>query len=112
MTKRALQIFFVLVLAAMTWVTVRASLHESVVAAAGPLVANPWGLATRFDAYFAFLTFYLWLAFKERRWTRRLLWLGLILLLGNFAMAAYVLIELARLRGTDGIETLLTRRYG
>ena len=112
MNKRALQCFFLAVLAVMTWVTVRASLHESVLSAGGPLLANPWGLATLFDAYFAFLTFYLWLAYKERRWSRRVLWLASILLLGNFAMAVYVLRELARLRGSDSMATLLTRRYG
>ena len=65
--KRLLQVFFAVVLPAMTWVTVRASLHENVVSATGPLLANPWGLATLFDAYFGFLTFYLWLLYKETR---------------------------------------------
>lgn len=110
-TKRLLQGFFLVVLAAMTWVTVRASLHENVLVAAGPLLNNPWGLATLFDAYLGFLTFYVWLAYKEQRWSRRLLWLVLILLLGNFAMAFYVLRELARLTSHDTMATLLTRRY-
>jgi uncharacterized membrane protein YczE len=110
-TKRLLQIFFVLVLGAMTWVTVRASLHENVITAAGPLLQNPWGLATLFDAYFGFLTFYLWLAYKEQRWWPRLYWLALVLALGNFAMAFYVLRELARLPSDAGMAAMLTRRY-
>lgn len=112
LTKRLLQTFFALILVTMTWVTVRASLHESVWVAAGPLVRNPWGLATLFDAYFAFLTFYVWLAYKEKRWWPRLYWLALILTLGNFAMAAYLLRELARWSPGETAAHLLTRRYG
>ena len=108
--KRILQVFFALVLATMTWVTVRASLHENVLSATGPLLANPWGLATLFDAYFAFLTFYLWLVYKEQRWWPRLYWLLLLLTLGNFAMAFYMLRELARLTTHEPISTLWTRR--
>ena len=109
--KRLLQIFFLTVLGAMTWVTVRASLHESVITAAGPMLQNPWALATLFDAYFGFLTFYLWLAYKEQRWWPRLYWLALVLALGNFAMAFYMLRELARLPSDAALATLLTRRY-
>ena len=109
--KRLLQVFFVAVLAAMTWVTVRASLHENVVSATGPLLANPWGVATLFDAYLGFLTFYLWLLYKEQRWWPRLYWLLLILALGNFAMAFYMLRELARLPAHEPLSALLTRRY-
>ena len=108
--KRFIQLFFVAVLAAMTWVTVRASLHENVLSAIAPLLANPWALATLFDAYFAFLTFYLWLAYKEQRWWPRCYWLLLILLLGNFAMSFYVLRELARLGEGEPLSTLFSRR--
>lgn len=94
----------------MTWVTVRASLHQSILEAAGPLVRNPWGLATLFDAYFGFLTFYLWLAYKESRWWPRFYWLALILLLGNFAMAGYVLREVNRADDHNLLPDLLARR--
>jgi hypothetical protein len=40
----------------------------------------------------------------------RVLWLIAILLLGNIAMSAYVLRQLARLRPTDSMNTLLSAR--
>jgi len=74
------------------------------------VATHPWFIATLFDTYFAFLTFYLWVAYKETRWSLRLAWLVAILLLGNIAMAVYVLLQLFRLPRNAGIEQLLLRR--
>ncbi len=95
--KRFLYLAFSAVLVAMTWVTVTASLDRSVLEAAADIWSDPWGKATLFDAYFAFLTVYLWIAYRERGWGPRLLWLLLILTLGNFAIAAYFLLALKKL---------------
>lgn len=104
---RGLKLYFVAVILAMLAVTGWASLHENVVSAFLRLARDPWGLATLFDAYFAFLAFWLWVAWKEACWPTRLVWLMAILLLGNFAMAAYVLIQL---RQDRDIPALLGRR--
>ena len=71
---------------------------------------NPWFVATLFDAYFGFLWFWCWVAYKERSAFSRGLWLLLILTMGNMAMAAYVLIQLARLPADAEVEDLLLRR--
>jgi hypothetical protein len=73
------------------------------------VIGHPWFIATLFDAYFAFLTFWLWVAYKERTWSRRLSWLLAICLLGNIAMAIYMLIVLFRLPRAAKIEQLLLR---
>ena len=73
--------------------------------------ANPWFVATLFDAYFGFLWFWLWVAYKERSFFLKLIWLVLILSLGNIAMAAYVLLQVARLPDQADIEDLLLRRW-
>lgn len=109
-SKHILILFCMTVLAAMGWVTVRASLDRSVVDAAVELVRDPWFLATLFDAYFAFLTFYLWVFYKESTWVARVAWLIAILLLGNFAMAVYVLRELARLAPGQPVSAILLRK--
>jgi len=101
--------FFAFVLVAMLGVTTWASMDRSVFEA-GNLLDDPWGVATLFDAYFGFLTFYLWLFYKEPRWLARVVWLLLILSLGNIAMAVYALIQLMRLPPRAGIEDLLLRR--
>jgi hypothetical protein len=70
---------------------------------------NPWFVATLFDAYFGFLWFWAWVAYKERSWLSRALWLLLILGLGNIAIATYMLIQLHRLPAGAKIEDLLLR---
>ena len=95
--RRFLQLAFLAVLAAMLWVTWTASLDRDVLTAGRALWADPWGKATLFDAYFAFLTIWLFVAWRERTWLSRLLWLLAILVLGNFAIATYFLIALFRL---------------
>lgn len=111
MTRKFLIAYFVFVLLAMAWATVRASLDRNVFAAVAELIHDPWVVATLFDAYFGFLTFYLWVLYKERRWWPRLGWFVAIMALGNFAMATYALRELLRLTPGEPVSQLLTRRY-
>ena len=74
------------------------------------VVTHPWFIATLFDTYFAFLTFYAWVAYKETSNLLRVAWLLAILILGNIAIAGYMLIQLFRLPPDAKIEGLLLRR--
>lgn len=94
--KTVLYAFFSAVLLAMLWVTVTASMDRNVLDAAVEIWQDPWGKATLFDAYFAFLTVYVWMAYREPTWWRRGVWLLLVLTLGNFAIAVYALLALRR----------------
>jgi hypothetical protein len=94
------------ILFAMTVVTVRASLVRPVWDNAH-LLADPWFIATLCDAYCGFVMFYAWVAWRERSLVRRLIWFVAIMLLGNFAMAAYVLWQLFRLDRHEGMTSLL-----
>ncbi len=98
------------VIAVMLVLTVVASLDRSVVMALTDLWPDPWFRATLADAYFAFLTFYGWIWYKEPSGGRRAAWLGLMLFLGSFAIAAYLILELRRLGPGAGVEALLLRR--
>lgn len=106
-TLRAL---FAAVLACMIVVTVWASQDRSVFTAFGDLVRDPWGLATLADAYFGFLTFYVWLAYKESRWSARVFWFAFIMAFGNIAMALYLLLQLFRVPANAGVEAVLLRQ--
>lgn len=114
--KAGLSAYSLLVLAALIGVSIWASSQVSVVPAIQELLTqpgaglNPWFIATVFDAYFGFLWFWLWVAFKETNNLARGVWLALILLLGNMAMAAYMLLELRRLPPGAGFQDLLTAR--
>ncbi len=86
----------IVVLFCMTWITVVASLDRSVWQAGRGLWPDPWFIATLMDAYFGFLTFFVWVAYKERSWTVRSGWFVAIMLLGNFAISGYVLWQLSK----------------
>jgi hypothetical protein len=92
----ALKVGFTVMLLAMIALTVVATLDRGVFQAGGELWPDPWFRATLADAYFAFLTVWAWVAYRERSWGTRLLWLVAFLALGSMAIAAYVLIRLAR----------------
>lgn len=107
--RAALLVLFALILVLMVSVTVWASLDRSVFKA-GYLFAEPWFVATFCDAYCGFITFYVWVAQKERTAVGRLVWFVAIMGLGNMAMAVYVIIQLLRLRPGDSWDSLLLSR--
>ena len=114
--KTALASFAVFVFVALVAVSAWATGHIGIGPAISELVGNPslginpWFWATLFDAYFGFLWFWLWVAYKESGVVSRLVWLLLILAAGNMAMAAYVLIQLYRLPSGAGLDALIRRQ--
>ena len=107
-----LKALFVAVFLSMIWVTTMASMSRSVIPAIVEFWNDPWGRATLFDTYFAFMTFYLWVAYKECGWVRRIVWFIAIMALGNIAISVFMLKELFGLRADESWDTLLTRRNG
>ena len=74
--------------------------------------ANPWAVATLYDAYFGFTTFFVWVCFKERLLAMKIIWFVLIMALGNIAMSFYVLLQLFKLKADEPVSNVLTRRAG
>lgn len=107
--KRSLQIYFLAVLLAMVGLTVVASLERGIFEALRALWPDGWFRATLADAYFGFLAFWLWVAYRETGWGRRIAWLVAVLLLGNLAMAAYALAALAQLSEGRPVWQVLLR---
>ena len=108
----ALKLLFGGILAGMLVVTTTASLKQPLWEWTG-LVAEPdrwWTYATLADAYFGFLTFYAWVFYKEATATARVGWFVAIMLLGNMAMAVYVLLQLRRLDADQPAVSILLRR--
>ena len=104
-----LKLLFGSIFCCMIAVTVRSSLAVPLWDAIPGLVANPWAVATLWDAYCGFVTFYVWVAYKESSTTIRVVWFVLIMCLGNIAMSAYVLIQLFRLKPGEPFHRLLLR---
>jgi hypothetical protein len=106
-----LRVFFLVVLASMLWVTSWASLGQALWDFIGsPASRDRWFIATLFDAYWGFLTFYVWVAYKETGFVARALWLVAILLFGNIAMAVYCLRDLFRVPNGAPLSSVLLRR--
>ncbi|MCX6952332.1 MAG: DUF1475 family protein [Verrucomicrobia bacterium] len=108
-----LRALFVIVLASMLWVTSWASLHQALGAfARGPVIRDPWVIATLFDAYWAFVAVFVWIAWKEQSLAARLLWFLSLLALGNLAIATYMLTQLFRVSAAapDALTTVFTQR--
>ena len=105
-----LRILFIGVLASMLWVTSWASLQCPLFAVPREVFTHPWFIATLFDAYWGFVTFFIWVCFKQTSWLARAAWFVAIMLLGNIAMAAYCLAELFRLPKNGNVADLLTQR--
>jgi predicted permease len=105
-----LRLLFFAVLGSMLWVTSWASRQQSLFAIPHEVVTNPWFIATLFDAYWGFVTFLVWQAWKEQSLAARVLWFVAVVLLGNIAMSLYVLVELFRVHETARLGEVITRR--
>jgi len=113
MRKRSLQFLFGFICLSLAAYTTWASTQQSVFAWGGLTTPpdNLWTIATLIDAYYGFLTFYVWVLWKETRALPRALWFIAIMALGNIAMSVYVLRQLTRLGPNDSMETLLSARH-
>ncbi len=106
-----LRFLFIVVIASMLGVTSWASLHQPLGAFAhSTTFRDPWVIATLFDAYWAFITFYVWVAWKEQSLVARVLWFVSIILLGNLAMSAYMLVQLFAGPAAGPLAEVFTRR--
>jgi hypothetical protein len=108
--KLFLKIIFGGIFVFMVVMTIRTGLSVSLRAAWPSYAASPWAMATLYDAYFGFVTFYAWVVYKERSFAARALWFLLIMGLGNIAMSFYVLVQLFRLKPDEPAATILRRR--
>jgi hypothetical protein len=108
--KSLLKVLFGGIFVFMVVMTIRTGLAVSLRTAWPSYVANPWAMATLYDAYFGFVTFYAWVFYKERGVWVRILWFLLIMGLGNIAMSFYVLIQLFRLGPDEPAAAILRRR--
>lgn len=105
-----LRLLFTVVLGSMLAVTSWASFHCPLFAVPREVYAHPWFIATLFDAYWGFTTFYVWVCYKQTSWLARMAWFVAIMLLGNLAMSAYCLGELFRPPADGRLADLLTTR--
>ena len=100
-------ILFFGILVGMLYVTTVASLDRSILKVGRVILGDRWFHATLADAYFGFITFYVWVAYKEKSVAGKVIWFVLIMLLGNISMSVYMLIQLIRLKNGSPIHHVL-----
>ncbi len=105
-----LRVLFIVVIVSMLGVTSWASLHTPLFSIPPEVFTHPWFIATLFDAYWAFVAFFVWVAWKEQSLAARVLWFIALIALGNIAIAAYMLRELFAIPATAPLEPVFTRR--
>lgn len=104
-----LKVLFSFIFVFMIYSTTQASLELNLFTHLPTLIQDPWAVMTLYDAYFAFLFFYLWVFYKESSWFLRILWFLLIMMFGTIAMSLYMLIKLFTLEKEAGIDKLLLK---
>lgn len=65
----------------------------------GEILANPWGIVSLVDLYVGFALFSLWIAFREKSVVVAAVWIILMMVLGFFTGALYVLVALYGSKG-------------
>jgi len=108
--KNKIVFIFTIIFLAMIAVTTWASLYENVFAGGVKIIREPWGIATLFDTYFAFLSFYFWVCFKQNRLISKIIWFILIMLFGNIAMSVYVILSVYRIKDQFSVSRLLVEK--
>ncbi len=108
--KAFLKLLFGCVFVFMTVMTVRTSLQVSLWSAWHSYATSPWSMATLYDAYCGFITFFCWVAWRERSLALKILWFVLIMVLGNIPTSLYVLIQLFGLKSEESASALFQRK--
>ncbi len=106
--KLFLKLLFGFIFIFMVVMTIRNSLLVPIWQAS--FTGNVWAWATLYDAYFGFITFFCWVAWRERSLAVKIIWFILILLLGNIAMSFYVLLQLFAVKSQDSVSALFRQK--
>jgi cytochrome bd-type quinol oxidase subunit 2 len=78
----------------MTVLIVRAIVFGDFMGEGADLIRGPWGQLSLTDVYIGFLLFSGWIIFREQSFIRSLVWIVLLLILGNAIACLYALIAL------------------
>ena len=58
------------------------------------LLSMPWGIVSLVDVYVGFALFSCWIVYREKSLVRSVVWVALVIVLGNFTASLYTLIAL------------------
>lgn len=105
-----LRLLFTVILLSMLCVTTWAGLQCPLFSVPRGVATHPWFIATLFDAYWGFTTFFVWVCFRQTSWLARAAWFVAIMALGNIAMSSYCLAALAKTPRDGRFSDILSAR--
>jgi len=76
------------------------------------LASIPWMKATLIDFYINTVVIFVWLAFREKNWAVRIMWLVLLVFTGSIASTFYVLIQLFKLEKDEPVINAFLLKKG
>ena len=74
------------------WAQNQVSLFDSIIP------SLPWGIVSLVDLYAGFILIGIWISYKEK-WLSALIWIFLLMILGNLTTAIYVIYSLNKSKG-------------
>lgn len=105
-----LKILFSSVLLFMCYEVISTSLESNLFEQWDFLGSIPWMRATLWDFYANVLVIFIWVCYKERSVTLKILWLILLVCLGSIASCTYVLIQLFKLNKEEGLKEFFSKQ--
>ncbi|MBN2394755.1 MAG: DUF1475 family protein [Anaerolineae bacterium] len=93
------KIIAIISLLAMTSVIIYAFAAGDFSAEGAWITSHPWGIVSLVDLYAGFSIFSLWIVYREKSPVAAVVWVALMMVLGNWTAALYVLLALVRCRG-------------
>lgn len=109
-TKTLLKVILSAILIFMIWEIIDTSLESSLFEEWSSLSQIPWMEATLYDFYANVFCISLWVLYKEKSITKKILWCLFFITMGSVATCIYLLKELFALNEDEDFKTLLTRQ--
>jgi di/tricarboxylate transporter len=108
----ALKIFFSLLFAWMCYQVITTSIQSNLFKEWDFLGSIPWMRATLWDFYANVTALFLWVCYKEKSIALKIIWLVLLVALGSIATCAYILIQLFKLKPSEGLKEFFVKNNG
>ncbi|MFZ4621628.1 MAG: DUF1475 family protein [Bacteroidota bacterium] len=93
----------------MVYIVVSTSYESNLFAEWNTLKTIPWMQATLWDFYANIAVLLIWVYYKETNLFSKALWTILFVTLGSIGVIGYVLLQLFRLKPSEGFDALLLR---
>jgi Protein of unknown function (DUF1475) len=108
----SLKIIFSLLFVWMCYIVISTSISSNLFKEWDFLGGIPWMRATLWDFYANVLVIFIWVCYKEKSVAVKIIWLILLVTLGSIASCAFMLIQLFRLKPSEGLKELFGKQNG